>query len=68
MSPNGELDRLAQIKSLGGFLLYKTNQGVLPMGEAIDEQLAGIGVKPSDLDLVLLSHLYGWQKFDLCYI
>ena len=57
MSPNGEFDREAQIKSLGGFLLYKTNQGVLSMGEAIDEQLAEIGVQPSDLDLVLLSHL-----------
>ena len=57
MSPNGEFDREAQIKSLGGFPLYKTNQGVLPMGEAIDEQLAKLGVKPSDLDMVLLSHL-----------
>ena len=57
MSPNGEFDKNAQIKSLGGFPLYKTNQGVLPMGEAIDEQLAKLGVKPSDLDMVLLSHL-----------
>lgn len=57
MSPNGEFDKKAQIKSLGGFPLYKTNQGVLPMGEAIDEQLAKLGVKPSDLDMVLLSHL-----------
>lgn len=57
MSPNGEFDRGAQIKSLGGFPLYKANQGVLPMGEAIDEQLARLGVQPSDLDLVLLSHL-----------
>lgn len=57
MSPNGEFDRDAQIKSLGGFPLYKTNQGVLPMGEAVDEQLAKIGVQPADLDLVLLSHL-----------
>jgi len=57
MSPNGEFDRKAQTKSLGGFLLYKTNQGVLPMGEAIDEQLNKIGVKPANLNLVLLSHL-----------
>ena len=57
MSPNGAFDRKAQIKSLGGYALYKTNQGVLPMGQAIDEQLAKLGVKPSDLDLVLLSHL-----------
>ena len=57
MSPNGEFDRKAQIKSLGGLALYKTNQGVLPLGEAIDEQLAVMGIKPSDLDLILLSHL-----------
>ena len=44
-------------KSLGGFLLYKTNQGVLPQGEAIDEQLAMLGIQPSDLDMILLSHL-----------
>lgn len=57
MSPNGKFDKAAQIKSLGGFALYKTNQGVLPMGEAIDEQLAELGVQPADLDIVLLSHL-----------
>lgn len=57
MSPNGEFDRKSQIKSLGGFLLYKTNQGVLPSGEAIDEQLIELGIQPSELDLVLLSHL-----------
>ena len=57
MSPNGEFDREAQMKSLGGFPLYKTNQGVLPLGEAIDEQLAMLGIQPSDLDMILLSHL-----------
>lgn len=57
MSPNGEFDREAQMKSLGGFPLYKTNQGVLPQGEAIDEQLAMLGIQPSDLDMILLSHL-----------
>ncbi len=57
MSPNGEFDRKAQIRSLGNFFLYKTNQGVLPMGESIDEQLAGLGIKDSDLDVVFLSHL-----------
>lgn len=57
MSPNGEFDRAAQMKSLGGFPLYKTNQGVLPQGEAIDEQLAMLGIQPSDLDMILLSHL-----------
>ena len=57
MSPNGEFDREAQMKSLGGFPLYKTNQGVLPQGEAIDEQLAMLGIQPSDLGMILLSHL-----------
>lgn len=57
MSPKGTFDKKAQIKSLGGYFLYKTNQGLLPQGEAIDEQLGRLGVKPSDLDLVLLSHL-----------
>ena len=57
MSPNGEFDRAAQIRSLGGFTLYKTNQGVLTNGQAIDEQLAVLGIQPSDLDLILLSHL-----------
>lgn len=57
MSPNGEFDKKAQIKSLGGWLLYKVNQGIVPEGEAINEQLAAKGIKPSDLDLVLLSHL-----------
>lgn len=57
ISPDGEYDKEAQIKSLGGFALYKTNQGLLPKGEAIDEQLHDLGIKGSDLDLVLLSHL-----------
>lgn len=57
ISPNGEFDREAQMKSLGGFALYKTNQGVLPHGESIDEQLAMLGIQPSDLDMILLSHL-----------
>jgi len=39
MSPEGIFDRTAQINSLGSFSLYKTNQGILPKNEAIDEQL-----------------------------
>lgn len=57
MSPDGVFDRKAQIESLGSPLLYKVNQGVLPHGEAIDEQLAQMGIAPSDLDYVLLTHL-----------
>ncbi len=57
MSPNGTFDKKAQIKSLGNRLLYKTNQGWVEKGKCIDEQLADIGIKPSDLDYVILSHL-----------
>lgn len=57
MSPNGEYDKKAQIHSLGSKLLYIVNQGVLEKEQGIDEQLLKIGVKPSDLDYVLISHL-----------
>ena len=57
MSPNGEYDKNAQICSLGSRLLYIVNQGKVEKGQAIDEQLLEIGIKPSDLDYVLLSHL-----------
>ncbi|MEW4353596.1 N-acyl homoserine lactonase family protein [Streptococcus pneumoniae] len=57
MSPNGVFDKAAQVKSLGSSLLYRINQGVLPHGQAVDEQLARMGIKPSDLDYVLLTHL-----------
>ena len=57
MSPDGVFDRKAQEKSLGGFALYNTNQGVLPSGEAINEQLEAMGIRDTDLDLVVLSHL-----------
>ena len=57
MSPSGEFDKKAQIKSLGSLPLYMTNQGKIEKGAAIDEQLALLGICPADLDLVLLSHL-----------
>ncbi len=57
MSPDGVYDRKAQIRSLGSALLYSINQGCIAKGEAIDEQLAALGIKPSDLDYVLLTHL-----------
>ena len=57
MSPEGVYDKQAQIKSLGSWFLYQINQGRIARGEAIDEQLARLGVKPEDLDCVLLSHL-----------
>ena len=57
MSPDGVYDRKAQIKSLGSLQLYMVNQGRIAKGEAIDEQLAKMGIKPADIDYVLLTHL-----------
>ena len=57
MSPEGVYDKAAQIKSLGTRILYNVNQGQIPLGEAIDEQLETMCIKPSDLDYVLLTHL-----------
>lgn len=57
MSPNGTFDKAAQIKSLGSRLLYMVNQGEIKKGEAVDEQLRKLGIEPSELDYVLLTHL-----------
>lgn len=57
MSPEGVYDMRAQIKSLGSFLLYQINQGRIAPGEAVNEHLERMGIKPSDLDYVLISHL-----------
>ena len=57
MSPKGEHDRMAQIKSLGTLVLFEVNQGQVPMGACVDEQLASMGIKISDIDAVLLTHL-----------
>lgn len=57
MSPNGTFNKKAQIKSLGNYILYKTNQGWVEKEQCIDEQLMKMGLKPSDLDYVILSHL-----------
>ena len=57
MSPNGEFDKKAQIKSLGTVVLYEVNQGRITLSACIDEQLAEMGIKPSDLDAVLIPHL-----------
>ena len=50
MSPNGVFDKKAQIKLLGSFILYFVNQGVVGIGECIDEQLVKIGIKTSNID------------------
>ena len=57
MSPQGVLDKRAQIKSLGSYILYQTNQGIVPPGQAVDEQLRRMGLADTDLDYVLLTHL-----------
>jgi N-acyl homoserine lactone hydrolase len=46
-----------QVKYLGGFH-YNINKADLPEGQAIHEQLKQRGIKTSDLDFVMLSHLH----------
>lgn len=57
VSPNGEYDRIAQVKHMGvgHFLL---NQAILPKGEALVEQLAEKNISPADIDCVIMSHLH----------
>ena len=57
ISPNVEYNRRAQIKhmGLGHFLL---NQGILPAGQSIVEQLAEMNIAPEDLDFVIMTHLH----------
>ena len=57
VSPNGEFDKKAQIKSLGSVLLYEVNQGRIGLRQCIDEQLLEMGIKDSDIDAVLITHL-----------
>ncbi|MCR5004035.1 MAG: N-acyl homoserine lactonase family protein [Bacteroidales bacterium] len=57
MSPRGVYDRKAQIDALGSYLLYKINQGVVEKGMTAKEQLAQMGIKPEDIDYLILSHL-----------
>ena len=57
IGPNGIFDKKAQIRSLGSRALYIVNQGVVERGMTIDEQLKEIGIRPSDLFYVLISHL-----------
>ena len=58
ISPIGQYNRRAQIKhmGMGHFLL---NQGMLPKGESIVEQLSDkMSISPQDLDYVILTHLH----------
>lgn len=45
-----------QIKNLS--FQYPVNKCRLPVGQAIDEQLSAMGIKPQDLSFVLMSHLH----------
>ena len=49
--------RYDQLEVLGEFH-YRINKAFLPKGQAIDEQLSCMGIKPKDIDYVLLSHLH----------
>lgn len=49
--------RVDQIRHLGR-LHYMINKAILPAGQAISEQLEQRGIKPQDLDYVILSHLH----------
>ena len=57
VSPNGEYNRRAQVKhmGLGHFLL---NQGLVPKGKSLVEQLAAMNIAPEDLDFVIMTHLH----------
>lgn len=57
MSPKGIYDKKAQITSLGAFPLYLVNQGIVPEGKAVHEQLGEMGIETRDIDYVLLTHL-----------
>jgi glyoxylase-like metal-dependent hydrolase (beta-lactamase superfamily II) len=56
ISPEGVFDKRAQIKHMS-LALYIANQGKIEKGAAIDEQLAAMGIKPSGIDYLLLTHL-----------
>lgn len=56
ISPDGIYDPKAAAKALPGYLARLYHPWV-PKGMAIHEQLAGMGIKPRDLDHVLLTHL-----------
>jgi glyoxylase-like metal-dependent hydrolase (beta-lactamase superfamily II) len=56
VNPNGKYSRIAQIKHMRLYR-YIVNQAKLPEEQAIDEQLNGMGILPSDLDFVIMSHL-----------
>ncbi len=57
ISPSGEFDKHTQRIVLGSKMLARVNQGMLPEGKAIDEQLLKLGFSARDLDYVVITHL-----------
>jgi glyoxylase-like metal-dependent hydrolase (beta-lactamase superfamily II) len=55
ISPNGVFDRKACEKVMKKYLTALYHPYV-PLGMAVDEQLASMGIKPSDLEAVILTH------------
>lgn len=56
VSPRGLPDRAAQIKLLG-LQYHSVCRAVLGPGEAAEEQLAAMGLRPRDIECLLLTHL-----------
>ena len=62
MSPKGEFDRKAQIRSLGTVMLYEVNQGRIGPGQCIDEQLLAMGIRETEyargkISLIICGHM-----------
>ena len=56
ISPDGTLDKKSEIAHLS-IALYIASAGYVEKGMTVVEQLDTLGVKPNDLDYVILSHL-----------
>ena len=57
IAPRGDFDREAQIRHMTE-LHFTLGPGELPLGESAAEQLAAMGIKTSQIDYVVLSHLH----------
>lgn len=57
ISSNGEYDKDSQYLALSSRILATINEGILPLGKAVDEHLYSLGFQPSDLLYVFISHL-----------
>ena len=57
ISPKGKYDRIAQVKHMG-IVHFLLNQGILPIGESVIEQLEEMGIRSKDIDYVIMTHLH----------